>query len=228
MSSDHRDAPPSLRFSLVVPEDYRDVLRRLAELDETKIVALEDGFDAEYSNEASLAERAQRAVDGAQIDHEMLVRALLEFRGQFRRLPADEVALAISRSRELGLDADAGAKLSGRLHRLFLTRAISTTGKALAILKEVDRNVSGARIISEVRPFFDDPGKEVRAAAIVHSLTLETWESAGTTESITVTLESRDLETLQGEINRAKDKTAALREFLERGGLKEFEWDPGA
>lgn len=161
-----------------------------------------------------------------QRDAEQLVPGLLSLIGQLRGTPVERIAKAVSQSADLDLDDPGRARLSERLVPLLSSGALSSTANALELLTQHERNFSGARVVTDIRPIFsrtvEDPPE---GAVIVQTLQLDTWDRDGASETYHVAMDEADLQELRAAIERAITKTATLREFLSGTGLTLFELD---
>ncbi|SRR6266480_3378736 len=101
--------------------------------------------------------------------------------------------------------------LRQRLVRLLGIRSIFVGQNALSLIYDNERVISGARVISDLRPVFGPRIEDGPAGAIVmHTLKLEYQTVNGPAEFF-LSLSLEDVDTLLASLQRAKDKDAKLR-----------------
>jgi len=215
------------RISL--PRPFRSSLTALASLDEgTADQLIRDiGQLAPFSAVTEI-EQAFRLHMGEEGDAGAVSAALLSLRAQRREMSAHDIADELTRAPGLDLDETGQAALKARVEALLDTAAMSTTSVAVDLQTRHARNFQSARIITDLRPVFeDDPDDGPAGAVIVETLELQTWTRTGDREQIYVALDESDLKQLQGVVGRALKKTEALRRFIDGAGLRYFELEKG-
>lgn len=114
-----------------------------------------------------------------------------------------------------------------RTFRAFISRVVSAEngfGKSLKssdLLTQNQRNFAGARVISDVRPMYDEEistGGRPTAAVITHSLKVDFVENDQRKEWY-VGMDTSDLRRLSREVQRALDKLESLYEMIANNGL---------
>ena len=92
--------------------------------------------------------------------------------------------------------------------------SIGISAKALSLLYDEQKVVSGSKILSDIRPvFLSDPEGAPPAALIIHSLKLQFMED-GAEKELFVTMDSSDLMDLQRVVDRAIKKEETLKTLL--------------
>lgn len=76
----------------------------------------------------------------------------------------------------------------------------------------------GGRVITELRPIFDEPGDDVTGAIIVHQLIIDSYQDDDIIDR-TITMTDEDLIRLQGQITRALKKSQTLSAVVKRGSI---------
>jgi len=168
---------------LGVPPQYREALARLADLPEDRAGRLIDAIAAvgPLASVGVIGSAAQSALEEDESLHaDRLIPPLLSLRSELRDESADEIAETLSRSVDLELDAGSRQRLKERAAKILRTPAVSTTGVAIDLLTQHQRNYRSARIFTDVRPLF---GEDVElppvGAVIIEMLQLQTWDRDG-------------------------------------------------
>lgn len=113
--------------------------------------------------------------------------------------------------------------LRDRLTAVLTTDSFRIGGKARNILFENEHNLVGARIVSDIRPVFGDEVQNAPVGAIiVHSLKIE-YLSGGRRHDFYVALDTKDVENLLAILERAKVKTASLKELVAATSVRYIE-----
>jgi hypothetical protein len=100
---------------------------------------------------------------------------------------------------------------------------VALKAKALSVATDCPRVFSTTKILSDVRPIFgDDPSKRPVGAVVLHNLRI-TYAENGEEQNFFVQLDTRDLKSLQENVNRALAKDSALRQFVQESRTQIFE-----
>ena len=103
-----------------------------------------------------------------------------------------------------------------RLTRLLeLKASLSLTSKALDIITDAERVFYTAKILTDVRPVFDDEGKKVEAAVIMHNLRIHYGQDSDHRDFF-VALDTNDVRELRSVLDRADQKAESLQALLRR------------
>jgi hypothetical protein len=106
--------------------------------------------------------------------------------------------------------------LKDRLTKLFVLKAsLGLTSKAVGLLTDAQHLFYTARILTDVRPIFNEEGDAVEATVILHNLVLHYGEN-GDHKDFVVTLDTNDIEALREVLDRADRKADALKPLLKR------------
>jgi hypothetical protein len=215
-----------------IPPLYREPLTRLAGLPgkdaETLVRAI--GALARYSPPSKIEEATASVLgEGATPSEKRLALPLLALRGQLRQMTPAAIAEHLSESNDLDLDESERENLRSRAAAILETDVFATTGVATDIQTQNERNYQSARIVTDVRPVFqDDLAKAPDGAVIVETLQIQTWSRNGGSDLIFVSMDEEDLRQLQSIVQRALDKTATLKTFLVEKDLAYFELEKEA
>jgi uncharacterized protein (DUF1778 family) len=106
--------------------------------------------------------------------------------------------------------------LKDRLTKLFeLKASLRLTAKASDILTDAQHLFYTAKMLTDIRPVFDEEGKVIEAAVIVHNLMIH-YGDAGDHKNFFVHLDTNDVKELRVVLDRAEEKAKALRSLLQR------------
>ena len=218
--------------TLRVPEPYVAPLARLRDLPEEDAARLMYALREAppYLQVGQLAERAEAALTAdAKADARSLLVALLSLRGQFRSTSVDELSLLLSESPDLLVEqSEQRATFRTRIRDVLGLEALRTTGNAIDVQTQHDRNYQSARIFTDIRPLYGDrPTEPPTGAVVIQMLQIETWDRQGGSESLYIALDQSDLAELKGVVDRALDKSEGVRKVLETAGLQHFQLDEG-
>jgi hypothetical protein len=210
-----------------IPLPYREALTALAQLPEDTAARLVDalaGLEA-YSPVSRIQEATASALgEDASPAERQLGLPLLALRGQYRQTSVEEIATRVSESTELELDPTARANLRSRAAAILATPVYATTAVATDLQTQNARNYQSARIVTDLRPVFqDDLDAQPSGAVIVETLQVQTWTRDGASEAIFVSMDETDLKQLKSTVERALRKTETLKVFLREKDLAYFE-----
>jgi hypothetical protein len=101
---------------------------------------------------------------------------------------------------------------------LLTSAPMQRAAKALDLRNAYERILLTSRVVSDIRPIFDDETADSFEAAVVnHTLQLKYSDGARDHE-LHIAVDVDDLKRLREQIDRALKKEIAAREFLEKGG----------
>jgi len=150
-----------------------------------------------------------------------MARLLFGIAGTFRRasLSAKEVLDAITPAVKAREHQDERLRAWGGcragLERLLITQSISLAAKAIDISYDFERVYITGRLLTSVRPVFDEPREEIVGSTIVQTLRLEFVSSDGDQSSISIALDADDIRQLRKECERAINKAEKARDEME-------------
>lgn len=215
-----------------VPPPYRDSLTKLAALPGADADKLIEAIRAlpPFSPVATIEEATVSVLGEAATPAERrLALPLLALRGQLRQMTTDAIAESLSESTDLDLDEDARSNLRSRAAAILEAPVLGTTGVATDLQTLHERNYQSARIVTDLRPVFqDDLAKAPDGAVIVETLQIQTWGRDGGAQVVFVSMDEADLRQLQSIVTRALDKTESLKAFIAEKGLSYFELEKEA
>jgi hypothetical protein len=109
--------------------------------------------------------------------------------------------------------------LRDRLTKLFeLKDSLRLTAKALDILTDAQHLFYTAKILTDIRPVFNEEGTAIEAAVIIHNLLIH-YGDAGDHKNFFVTLDTSDVKLLREVLDRADEKAKVLQPLLQRSEI---------
>ena len=90
--------------------------------------------------------------------------------------------------------------------------------KAAGVALDQDHLFYHARILTDVRPVFDEKGDTVSAAVIIHNLRIHYGENSDH-KDFYVALDTGDIQLLREALDRADKKAKRLQELLNASGI---------
>ncbi len=109
--------------------------------------------------------------------------------------------------------------LKDRLVRIFEgKKGLKTTMKAMGVVLDQDRIFYQARILTDIRPVFNEDGDSVDAAVIVHNLRIHYGQDSDH-KDFYVALDTRDIQSLREVLDRADAKAKCLQGLLKTSGV---------
>lgn len=219
---------------LRIPEPYRPVIEKVATLSDEAIQSI---MTTLASGPASLAKSelaswvAERVQGVPRADTEQIVEAIASLYTVKHSLglSAKELASDIADSHVAGKPSDTTpgemrTRLAERLTTLLnMSGGLEILAKARSVIFDYPNVFAHARILSDVRPVF---GKEIdddiAGAVIVHVLKIN-YHQAGDHGEFFVALDASDLDQLQSQIERAKNKEAKIQAMLSEADVPHLE-----
>lgn len=124
-------------------------------------------------------------------------------------------AMDESDTEELKLSGKNRDHFRSRLSELLDLKSVGVGTKALEVLFENERSFHSARIVTDLRPIFGaDPEEPPAGAVVVHMLKI-TYFERGRLRDFFVALDTTDVGTLRGILDRASLKDNNLKAFLD-------------
>lgn len=117
------------------------------------------------------------------------------------------------------------AKLKGSLSKLLAADSITVAAKALELSYEHEHLFDNVKIITDVRPVFDNEKTKILGGIVIQTMTIHfsAQDSASNFSSITIGLEAADIRALQQACGDALRKAEAAKELIkQRCGIPVF------
>lgn len=150
-----------------------------------------------------------------------LANLLFGIAGTFRRTPtsAGEFLSRISSAVEAAAAEEPRLRKWGEcrpaVEKLLTTPSISLAAKALDISYDFERVYITGRLLTSIRPVFDEERRNIRGSTIVQTLRLEYAGQNGEQNSISIALDADDIKQLLTECERALSKATIAQEDIE-------------
>ena len=208
---------------LQIPEAHRDDIALLFALDDIQAAALARALDnvvgmspAEFAKNANVPNvepsELARMFNAVRALYVVRTHENVE-RSQFVDLVID--AARRSGDKRLAIDEDAAQSFRSRLQQLLSAAEFSVAVKAQDLASDVQRELYGVRILTDLRPVFRDSASDAPSGLIiVHTLKLEYHIHAYRHEDIYISATEDRLRELQTAIDRALQKSNTLQSKL--------------
>ncbi len=132
-------------------------------------------------------------------------------------------SLKVGSGTEKRLTQKEATPLTDRLTKLLGLGAIDLSAKAMSVLLEQQRAFTSARVLTDIRPVFDqDMSRPLAGAVLVHNLKIQYVES-GEEKEFFVALDKMDIQLLIDMLTRAQQKESKIKQFLAQSDLNCFE-----
>jgi hypothetical protein len=119
----------------------------------------------------------------------------------------------------LHLDSDLLETLRSRVTDILSIDTLDLVARAHNVLLEHAQTFSSARVVSDIRPIFEDDVKlPPRAAVLVNMLSIE-YFSAGIRHKFVVAMDDVDVRELLATLQRARDKSETLQHTMKHGDI---------
>lgn len=190
-----------------VPDRDREMLLGLLKLDSNQgqeLSASIDGSDGTFASISNLI--AKYALDGSGALGALM--SLMVVQRKYR-IDTETLVTSLQSSFEVPEGGDG-------LRSLLRSGKIKRFAKAYALRNEYERILTDSRIMSDVRPVFDDDEEtpSIQAATVNHALRLTYRAGDGDSHDVHIALDIDDLKKLKRQIDRAIGKDKAAQELL--------------
>jgi hypothetical protein len=201
---------------------HKDELALACELGPGKLKAIAHAIDAaEFTIRRSQIEETIKAQIGPE-KGVVLARLLFGIAGIFRRTSLSAADALDRVEQSLNKDDSEDTRFGNwnecraQLKLILETRSLSLAAKALDISYDFERVYLAGRLLTSVRPVFDEQRNEIFGSTIVQTLRLEFLAPNGDQSSISVAMDLDDIHKLRDECQRAINKAATAKARVER------------
>lgn len=210
-------------FSL--PDDVLAGLAMLRDLGPGRLEELNAAFrnmEGQALTPRQLAAAAERVRIPAK-EALSLVRVVLSLYGLRRRrsLPITEVLeglqAAIVRSGWTDEEISKWQSVGKKVESLLEIAPLATVSKALELGYEYPNLYQSARILTDIRPVFDQTGEVVKASIVSYALEID-YDNTEGNHSISIAIDAKDLDELAHACERAKAKGQAAKALMGKTG----------
>jgi hypothetical protein len=115
---------------------------------------------------------------------------------------------------------DKWSKRKPLFRRLLDAQSIALSAKATDLLYDFDHLLLSSRIITDMRPIFDDERKKILGAVITHTLRLEWYSVDGDRRSISLAIDAGDIENLKRICEFAVQKASQLEKLASKNEIE--------
>jgi len=157
-----------------------------------------------------------------------IVRLGVSFNGLSRQLglPFEETVNAIRdalvrESLWSPQELDQWQRLEPSFLQLVSNRAFRLVSKTIDLAYEYPYLYRRARVLTDVRPIFNEDAKQIEGAIVTFSLRLR-YDGIGGDDGISIAMDEQDLRQLFEQCHRALAKARTLEDFIKRTGLPTF------
>jgi hypothetical protein len=195
-----------------VPDRDRDMLVALLTLDRQAAEQLCRDIEASDGTAGAVAE----LLDKQQLDGRGAWSALMSLMLATRRLGTETQILVNSLKQSFGVE-DGGEGLSALLQNPVIDRF----AKALSLRNEYERILDDTRILTDIRPVFDEDADNpaITAAIVNHTLRFSYTSGDGESHESHFALDISDLNKLRKQIDKAIKKDKAARTMAEAASI---------
>jgi hypothetical protein len=143
-------------------------------------------------------------------------------------LPVDQfnkiiLEAAVEDAKTSAVPVEQQTALQSRLTQLLdLKSSLGLTSKALDVLTDAERVYYSAKILTDVRPIFDEVGTRIEAAVIVHNLRIHFGKDSEHRDFV-VALDTSDVAKLREVLDRADAKAKSLQAMLDAAKVSYLE-----
>jgi hypothetical protein len=213
---------------LAIPPAHRELIAELASMPEESAEALKAAFAnaAPTDNPQKLSEAVESALTAVTKHDSASVTAMLiaiRSAAESHRLPPAEIANSIATEAQARKVIEQGQReaLVRRLEEMLSLRSVVVTAKAFQLSTEYRDKLSSVRVITDLRPIFEDGETDPAATSVMvtHTLKIEMLEQ----DDVYVAMTNEELLQLKQQVERAVKKAKALDDVIDRGGLKRLD-----
>jgi hypothetical protein len=153
---------------------------------------------------------------------ETLGRLVFSIAGSFRRNRSTPAEFLERLDTTLTGDSKEDQRLSGwaecrpAFQHLLETDSVRIAAKAIDISYDFERVYLAGRLLTSIRPVFDEKREELVGSTIVQTLRVEFIAPNGDQSSISIAMDADDIKQLQGECERALMKAEKARSKIEK------------
>jgi hypothetical protein len=106
------------------------------------------------------------------------------------------------------------------IERMVASRSIVLYAKARDLAFDFERMYARSRILTDIRPVYDDARNMIVAADVIQTLRLDYIDSGGETSTITIAMDTPDLEQLKKCCEDSLQKVEIARKLMESAGYE--------
>lgn len=212
-----------------IPDRYRPGLVKLNELPVETVVAMADALAIAPTSQKEIVAAIERVAHVKSDEAEQLMislRSLYLFRASAEASVDDFVPILIDAMQSTGVkeltvsDSDRPA-LTTKLKSLLGLRTLERTSKIEQLKGDHQAIFYDAKILTDLRPVFDEPKDPPIGAIVTHTLKIICHE-AGEHKELYFALDAEDVRTLRKIADRAIDKMGSLQKVLKNASIADL------
>jgi len=216
-----------LKLRLAVPKTQIRLLATLRDLTQEQLSSVRAALEALGSTlEITAFELAIAKVLDDDGVAKQTAAALLLLSKVRRSYSADAVAVLEAISADIALRGDqyrwsaeevaSWKRLAPSIAAVVALSTVSVLEKSVELAYSFRSLYRSARVLTDIRPVFNDDGSEVHAAVVTHTLELAYTED-GVTKTLCLAVDAQDLTQLSTICSRAQQKAKAARALMSAG-----------
>lgn len=200
--------------NLQVPPRHRPVMRHLSRMPQGEYKELHtvlDDSDLGIRREAVQSRLRTHVgfLDEEAIDSLLDAVLMIRLTADTHDYEVGLVAQSVARSPELDLAESEIATLDNRLHAMLVAQGVPFIAKAYDVAHSHDKLLHSLRILTDLRPLFDEASERPRHALVNHVLRIEYWEDFEMRTSY-IAMDTEAVKSMQQAVQRALDKASTL------------------
>jgi hypothetical protein len=217
---------------LKIPESEYLVLSKLAQIEPSDfsalLTAIQDAGDSFI--QVDFAEKLALKVPAVkQPDLEQILKTVTTLYAVTRRLKktgedlGNDLKDTIENQKPKSFPVEKALLLKERIQKLFeLGKIIGLKSKAIDVMSSQDHVFCAVRLLSDIRPVFQESPDTISSAMVIHNLRIG-YHHNGEHEEFTVAMNTEDVRKIKEVLDRAEKKAKTLKSFIENSKIPYFE-----
>ena len=217
---------------LKIPESEFAVLRKIADLDEPLFSSLVNAIgetDPSFLQSDFSGAFASKVSEIKQSDLKSILKTisvLYSIMGSKKKSPEDltsDLVETIETVKPRTFPVEKASTLKARVQKLLgFDKTIGLASKAMDVMTDQDHIFCGIKIISDVRPVFQDSPDSISAAMVIHNMRIG-YHQDGKHQEFSVAMNPEDIRKTLEVLERAEKKSSTLKSFIQKSGVAYFE-----
>jgi hypothetical protein len=105
------------------------------------------------------------------------------------------------------------------IEELLLSKPVTLTAKAIDLSVDFERLFLSCRIVTDARPVFNADRSEIAGASVIHTLRIDYMNASGDESTISIAIDTKDIEQLENECDKAMRKANITRALMEKADV---------
>lgn len=204
-------------MSLNIPDKHKELLLKFSQLTNEQRVGILNYLDSDEIFNLGiedLIDNLNSKFEDFDIDFPKLVEVIFSMSRSIGMLKVDKKTFVDEVISSISDDGNLKNDIREDLIRIF-DSSLALSSKAIDLLLEGERALSTTRIITDLRPIFNEEKEaKINAGVILHTLKISYKDSKSSDNEFYVQLDSGDLQTLKDQISRAEIKERQLKDSI--------------